>query len=68
MNKLQGGDEVSLKIQGDGSLVIHPEFDFKEKENEVVLPINVNEDVKMIQRRIIGCYLNGYDTIVFIAR
>ena len=64
MNKLQGGDEVSLKIQGDGSLVIHPEFDFKEKENEVVLPINVNEDVKMIQRRIIGCYLNGYDTIV----
>ena len=64
MNKLQGGDEVSLKIQGDGSLVIHPEFDFIEKENEVVLPINVNEDVKMIQRRIIGCYLNGYDTIV----
>jgi len=64
MNKLQGGDEVSLKIQGDGSLVIHPEFDFKEKQNEVVLPINVNEDVKMIQRRIIGCYLNGYDTIV----
>ena len=64
MNKLQGGDEVSLKIQGDGSLVIHPEFDFKEKQNEFVLPINVNEDVKMIQRRIIGCYLNGYDTIV----
>jgi len=38
MNKLQGGDEVSLKIQGDGSLVIHPEFDFKEKQNEVVIP------------------------------
>ena len=62
-NKLQGGDEVSLKIQGDGSLVIHPELDFKEKQNEVVLPINVNEDVKTIQRKIIGCYLNGYDTI-----
>jgi phosphate uptake regulator len=64
MNKIQGGDEVSLKIQGDGSLVIHPEFDFKEKQNEVVLPIKVNEDIKMIQRKIIGCYLNGYDTIV----
>ena len=67
MNKLQGGDEVSLKIQGDGSLVIHPELDFKEKQNEVVLPIKVNEDVKMIQRKIIGCYLNGYDTIVLIS-
>jgi len=64
MNKLQGGDEVSLKIQGDGSLVIHPEFDFKEKQNEVVIPVKVNEDTKTIQRKIIGCYLNGYDTIV----
>jgi phosphate uptake regulator len=64
MNKLQGGDDVFLKIQGDGSLIIHPEYNFNEKQNEVVLPINVNEDVKMIQRRIIGCYLNGYDKIV----
>ena len=64
MNKLQGGDEVSIKIQGDGSLIIHPEFDFKEKQNEVILPINVNEDVKTTQRKIIGCYLNGYDTII----
>ena len=64
MNKIQGGDEVSLKIQGDGSLVIHPELDFKERQNEVVLSINVTEDVKMIQRKIIGCYLNGYETIV----
>ena len=63
MNKLQGGDEVSLKIQGDGSLVIHPEYSFNGKQNEIVLSINVNEDVKTIQRKIIGCYLNGYDTI-----
>ena len=64
MNKLQGGDDVYLKIQGDGSLVIHPEYSLNGKQNEVILPINVNEDVKMIQRRIIGCYLNGYDKIV----
>ena len=64
MNKLQGGDDVYLKIQGDGSLVIHPEYSLNGKQNEIVLPINVNEDVKMIQRRIIGCYLNGYDKIV----
>ena len=64
MNKLQGGDEVYLKIQGDGSLIIHPEYSLNGKQNEFVLPINVNEDVKMIQRKIIGCYLNGYDKIM----
>jgi len=26
--------------------------------------VKVNEDTKTIQRKIIGCYLNGYDTIV----
>lgn len=63
MNKLQGGDEVSIKIQGDGSLVIHPELDFKEKQNEAIIPITTQDDVKMIQRKIIGCYLNGFDKI-----
>ncbi len=64
MNKLQGGDEVYLKIQGDGSLAIHPEYSLNEKQNEITLPVNINEDVKMTQRRIIGCYLNGYDKIM----
>lgn len=63
MNNLQGGDEVSIKIQGDGALLIHPELDFNGDQNTVVLPITHQEDVKMIQRKIIGCYLNGYDTI-----
>ncbi len=63
MNKVQGGDEVSLKIQGDGSLLVHPHFETNEKQNQIVLPISDNEDAKMIQRKIIGCYLNGYDQI-----
>ena len=64
MNRLQSGDEVSIDIQGDGALVIHPELEYTAKEDEVILPINVDEDVKMIQRKIVGSYLNGYDTIV----
>lgn len=64
MNRLQSGDEVSMDIQGDGALVIHPELEFTAKEDEVILPIGVDEDVKMIQRKIVGSYLNGYDTIV----
>ena len=63
MNKLQSGDEVSLKIQGDGSLLIHPDLHFEGKQNEISLPITFQEDVRMIQRKIIGCYLNGYDKI-----
>lgn len=64
MNKLQGGDEVSLDIQSDGALVIHPEYKYTAKQDEVILPISANEDVKMIQRKIVGSYLNGYDTII----
>lgn len=67
MNSLQGGDEVSMKIQGDGSLVIHPDYDLNEKQNSVVLPLAFEEDIKMIQRKIIGCYLNGYDKIFLVS-
>ncbi len=67
MNNIKGGDEVTLKIQGDGSLVIHPEYDFDSKQNEVSLQILADEDAKMIQRKIISCYLNGYDKIELVS-
>ena len=64
MNNLQGGDEVSVDIQSDGALVIHPEYSYTAKQDEVTLHINANEDIKTIQRKIVGSYLNGYDTII----
>ncbi len=67
MNKLKSGDEVSLKIQGDGSLVIHPSLNFDGKQNEIVLHTTFQEDVRMIQRKIIACYLNGYDKIELVS-
>ena len=45
MNKLQGGDEVSLDIQSDGALVLHPEYEYTSKQDEVILPINANDDL-----------------------
>ena len=63
MNNLNKGDSVSLSIQGDGSLLVHPSYDRKEKPNEVSLFVKVDEDENSIIRQIIGCYLNGYNTI-----
>jgi len=67
MNNLDSGDEVSLKVQGDGSLAIHPSLSFEGRQNEFTLQVGFQEDVKMIQRKIIACYLNGYDKIVIIS-
>jgi phosphate uptake regulator len=64
MNNIESGDEVSLKIQDDGSLAIHPSFNFDGRPNEITLHVKSLEDVKMIKRKIIACYLNGFDKIV----
>lgn len=63
MNNISRGDSVSLNIQGDGSLIINPTYDFQEKPHEISLYIGVNENEKSIIRQIVGCYLNGYNTI-----
>ncbi len=64
MNKVESGDEVTMKIQDDGSLGIHPSLDFDGRQNEITLRAGAQEDVKMIQRKIIACYLNGFDKII----
>ncbi len=64
MNKLEGGDQISLEILDDGSLLIHTNGEEKERQTQITLQINANEEIDMTQRRIIGCYLNGYDKII----
>ena len=64
MNSLKGGDHISLEIQENGSLLIHSKLEQSEKQNQITILINPNEEIDMIQRRIIGCYLNGYDKII----
>lgn len=63
VNKLDSDDSVFIDIQEDGQLVIHPSFHTKDQNKERTLSFEADDDIKTIQRSIIGCYLNGYDTI-----
>jgi len=62
-NDLVKGDTVSLNVQPDGSLVVHPTLKEREKEREIHIPINANETEESITRKIIGAYLDGYTLI-----
>ena len=62
-NDLNKGDTVSLDVQSDGSLVIHPTLEDREKEREIHIPIDANEIEASIVRKIIGAYLDGYTLI-----
>jgi phosphate uptake regulator len=63
MNTLNRGDMVSMDIQSDGSLVVHPATTPKEKKKEIHLLVEAEEHEESIIRRIIGSYLNGYNII-----
>jgi len=62
-NNLEQGDRVSLTIQNDGSLVVHPTTDAREEKREIHLAVEANESEDSIIRRIIGSYLDGYTVI-----
>jgi len=62
-NDLVKGDTVSLDVQSDGSLVVHPTLTERETEREIHIPIEANEAEGSIVRKIIGAYLDGYTLI-----
>ncbi len=63
MNALGRGDMVSMDIQSDGCLIIHPTTTPKETKREIHLCVEADESDESIVRRIIGSYLDGYNTI-----
>ena len=63
INNLERGNNVSVTIQKDRSLSVHPHTELVEREKEVNLTVEADEPAEFIIRRVIGCYLNGYDTI-----
>lgn len=63
LNNLERGDNVSVYVQSDCSLMVHPANTIVETRKEITLMINVDESGDSIIRSIIGCYLNGYSTI-----
>jgi len=52
-----------LTIQRDNSLVIHPVLRVTDKQREIHLKVKTDESEDSIIRRIIGCYLDGYNKI-----
>lgn len=62
-NSLNRGDTVSMNIQPDLSLIVHPSSQTRDKHQQISISIKSDETKDSIVRQIIGCYLNGYDTI-----
>ncbi|WXG46571.1 MAG: phosphate uptake regulator PhoU [Candidatus Atabeyarchaeum deiterrae] len=67
LNGLKKGDEVSLTLQQNRSLVVIPGTGMRESSREVVIEIKPEENSASIIRRIIACYLNGYSGIRIIS-
>jgi phosphate uptake regulator len=63
LNTLERGDMVSMDIQSNGSLIIHPTSTPKDKKREIHLCVEALESEDSIIRRIIGSYLDGYNAI-----
>jgi phosphate uptake regulator len=63
MSSLDKGDDVTMLIQRDLSLIIHPGVGTSNNQKEIILPIDPDTTEESIIRSIIGCYLNGYNTI-----
>jgi phosphate uptake regulator len=59
-NRLEGGDVISVMVQRDGSLRVHPLDSYKEDISKVRLDVGTHDGPDSITRRIIGCYLDGY--------
>jgi phosphate uptake regulator len=62
-NTLEKGDYVFLETSRDGLLLVHPTSATKKKKWDIHLNIKADETEDSIIRRVIGSYLNGYNTI-----
>jgi phosphate uptake regulator len=63
MTGVEKGDAVSLTIAKDRSLTLRREEAKAPPQLTTTLSVSVNETPGSITRKIISCYLNGYDTV-----
>ena len=64
INNLEKGNNVSVTIQKDGTLLVSPNWDLDEELTKINLKIKADETEGSIIRKIIGAYLNGYTRVV----
>jgi phosphate uptake regulator len=67
LNELKKGDVVSLAIQRDRSLAVHPGNEKKLIPKEITLRVGQDEEEILITQRILGSFLNGYSGITLIS-
>ena len=62
-NSLGKGDKVFLTLQKNRTMTISPTINIVKRKTESTIIIEANEDGNSIIRKVIGCYLNGYNII-----
>ena len=67
LNELKKGDVVSLDVKYDRSLSVFPSLEKKWEEQSTTLTIDPDEKDRIIARKIIACYLNGYSGIRLVS-
>lgn len=67
LNQLKRGDILSLDIQGDGTLFVHPKATKKNEIREFTLKITPDDKKGSIIRKITSCYINGYSSIRIVS-
>ena len=63
-NGLEKGDLLSLKVQGDLSLLVQPALRAKDEGRRIEVELDAEASSDSIFRIVIGCYLNGYNDII----
>lgn len=63
MTGVEKGDAVSLTIGRDRSLTIRREEEKAPPQLTITISVGANETPGSITRKVISCYLNGYDTV-----
>jgi phosphate uptake regulator len=67
LNELKKGNVVSLDVKYDRSLSVFPSLEKKWEEQSTTLTIDPDEKDRIIARKIIACYLNGYSGIRLVS-
>lgn len=65
---LKSGDVVSVTVGRDRSLIIYPGLKRDKELSEITLHIEPDEDSRLLSRKIVACYLNGYSVIRLISK
>jgi phosphate uptake regulator len=68
INGLERGSRVRVDVQRDGSLLVSPLKEGSESLKEIKLEVGAKESGDSIIRRIVACFLDGYNRITLVSK